>query len=226
MVPQHLGIIMDGNRRWAKAVGLPSLKGHQEGFEVLKRICYAAIDRGIEILTFYAFSTENWNRTPAEVKYMMELALTKAVTEIAELDEQGIRFRFVGSRTNLSKKLLAALDHAEAQTAGNTRGTLAICFNYGGAQELADAAADLIRTGITPANVTPELLAEHLYAPDLPPLDLIIRTSGEHRLSGFMLGRAAYAELYFVEKHWPDFTAADLDAAVTEYASRMRRFGR
>lgn len=217
---------MDGNRRWAKAAGLPSVRGHQEGFEVLKRISYAAIDRGIKIITFYAFSTENWNRTPAEVKYMLELTLTKAVTEIAELHEQGIRFRFVGSRKGLSKKLLAALDHGEAITAKNSRGTLAICFNYGGAQELADATAAMIRSGISPDAVTPELLAEHLYAPDLPPLDLIIRTSGEHRLSGFMLGRAAYSELYFAEKHWPDYTAADLDVAFTEYASRMRRFGR
>lgn len=217
---------MDGNRRWAKAVGVPSLKGHQEGFEVLKRISYAAIERGIEMITFYAFSTENWNRTPAEVKYLMELTLSKAVSDIGELHEEKIRFRFVGSRTGLSNKLLAALDNAEAMTAANTRGTLAICFNYGGAEELVHATAALIRSGVAPDKVTPELIAANLYVPDLPPLDLVIRTSGEHRLSGFMLWRAAYAELYFEDKHWPDYTAVDLDAALTDYGSRMRRFGR
>jgi undecaprenyl diphosphate synthase len=225
VLPDHIGIIPDGNRRWAKAQGLGSLEGHRAGVDALKRVCYAGLERGIKTITYFAFSSENWQRTPDEVKYLMELFLTKLTTDIAEVNDRGIRFRILGSRQNLSKKLVTAIERAEELTLANTGGTLALCLNYGGEQELADAAAALIETGVKAEAVTPELLARHLYAPDLPPLDLIIRTSGEHRISGFMLYRAAYAELYFAEKHWPDFGADDLDAALSDYAKRKRRFG-
>ena len=225
MLPHHVGIIPDGNRRWAKANGRSSLEGHQVGVEVLKKVCYAGFDLGIKTITYFAFSTENWERTPDEVKYLMELFISKLTTDINEVHDKGVRFRVLGSRQGLGKRLLAAIDNAEKLTADNTGGTLAICLNYGGEQELADAVAELIRQGTKADEVTPELLARHLYAPDLPPLDLVIRTSGERRLSGFMLYRAAYAELYFVEKHWPDFTPEDFAAALTDYAKRKRRFG-
>jgi undecaprenyl diphosphate synthase len=225
VLPHHVGIIPDGNRRWAKANGRSSLEGHQVGVEVLKKVCYAGFDLGIKTITYFAFSTENWERTPDEVKYLMELFISKLTTDINEVHDKGVRFRVLGSRQGLGKRLLAAIDNAEKLTADNTGGTLAICLNYGGEQELADAVAELIRQGTKADEVTPELLARHLYAPDLPPLDLVIRTSGERRLSGFMLYRAAYAELYFVEKHWPDFTPEDFAAALTDYAKRKRRFG-
>ena len=225
MLPQHVGIIPDGNRRWAKAKGLGSVEGHQAGVGVLKQICYTGFDLGIKTITYFAFSTENWERTPDEVKYLMELFVNKLTTEIAEVHEKGVRFRMLGSRQGLGKRLLAAVDKAEELTAANTGGTLAICLNYGGEQELADATAALIRSDVAAEDVTPELLSQYLYTPDLPPLDLVIRTSGERRTSGFMLYRAAYAELYFEEKHWPDFTPADLEAALADYAKRKRRFG-
>ena len=218
MLPKHVGIIPDGNRRWAKAKGLPSFEGHQAGVAALKRVCYAGLDRGIKTITYFAFSSENWERTPAEVKYLMELFVNKLTTEIAEVHDKGVRFRMLGSRQGLSKRLIGALDRAEALTADNTGGTLAMCINYGGEQELADAAAELIRAGTKADDVTPELLAQHLY-------DLVIRTSGERRTSGFMMYRAAYAELYIAEKHWPDFGADDLDAALDDYDKRKRRFG-
>jgi undecaprenyl diphosphate synthase len=224
-LPKHVGIIPDGNRRWAKAKGRPSLEGHQAGVEALKRVCYAGLDRGIKTITYFAFSSENWERTPDEVKYLMTLFVNKLTNEIAEVHDKNVRFRMLGSRTGLGKKLLDAIDRAEALTADNQGGTLAICLNYGGEQELADAAAELIRQGTKAEEVTPELLAQHLYVPELPPLDLVIRTSGEHRTSGFMMYRAAYAELYFADKHWPDFAATDLDAALADYAKRKRRFG-
>ncbi len=225
MLPRHVGIIPDGNRRWAKANGLSSFEGHQAGVDALKRICYAGLDEGIKTITYFAFSSENWQRTPDEVKYLMELFVNKLTNEIAEVHEKDVRFRMLGSRQGLGKRLLAAIDRAEELTSKNTGGTLAICLNYGGEQELADAAADMIRAGVKPDEVTPELLAQYLYVPELPPLDLIIRTSGEHRISGFMLYRSAYAELYFAEKHWPDFSADDLAAALQDYAKRKRRFG-
>ncbi len=225
MLPIHVGIIPDGNRRWAKDQGLTSVEGHQAGVAALKRVCYAGLDQGIKTITYFAFSSENWQRTPDEVKYLMELFVNKLTTEIAEVHDKGVRFRMLGSRQGLGKRLLAAIDRAEELTAKNAGGTLAICLNYGGEQELADATAELIRKGTKAADVTPELLAQHLYVPDLPPIDLVIRTSGERRLSGFMLYRAAYAELYFVDKHWPDFSADDLGEALADYGKRKRRFG-
>jgi undecaprenyl diphosphate synthase len=225
-VPRHLGIIPDGNRRWAKAKGLPTLEGHRQGVEAFKQICYAALDHGVEVVTYYAFSTENWHRTPAEVKYLMELFFAKVTSDIAEVHDLNVRFRFVGSRVGLGDRLLKALDNAEAVTAANTRGTLAICLNYGGEQELVDAAAQVLAAGVVPAALSIDMLAGALYAPELPPIDLVIRTSGEQRLSGFMLWRAAYAELYFTAKHWPDFTPDDLALALDDYAGRKRRFGK
>lgn len=183
-----------------------------------------AFDRGVKVFTMYAFSTENWSRAEEEVGYLMELFYGLATDEMSELGNKNIRFRVIGSRQLLPARLVAALETAEQRTEHNTGGTIALCLNYGGEQEIADAVTSLIASGHT-GEVTPADINSHLYAPEIPPVDLIIRTSGEHRTSGFMLWRAAYAEFYFVAKHWPEFTEADLDAALTDYAKRHRRFG-
>ncbi len=224
-VPQHIGIIPDGNRRWAKANGLPSLEGHRRGVEVIKGVATAALDAGVTYITFYAFSAENWRRASSEVKYLMKLFYRIATKDIDELHAEGVQFRIIGSRKGLSAKLSKAFDAAIAKTAANTRGVMSLCLNYGGEQEIADAAAAIIREGIAADDVTPEIIAAHLYEPDIPPVDLIVRSSGEQRTSGFMLWRAAYAELIFVDKHWPEFGPVDLSLALDEFSRRQRRLG-
>ncbi len=224
-VPLHLGIIPDGNRRWAKAQGLPTLEGHRRGLEVARTIAEAAHDAGVRYFSIYAFSTENWARTEEEVGYLMNLFVRMLTREMKGLEERGVRLRLIGSRDRLPKKLIKALDEAEARTADNQNGTIGLCLNYGGHAELADATRSLLASHAAPEVITPADIEAHLYAPEIPPVDLIIRTSGEHRLSGFMLWRAQYAELAFVDKHWPDFTSADLEAILADYAQRQRRFG-
>lgn len=224
-VPRHLGIILDGNRRWARAQGLPKLEGHRRGYENLKTIGEAARARGIEFLSAYCFSTENWNRSEEEVEYLMGLLYWVATHEVTEMHRKNIRVRFLGSRERLSSRILKAIDSAETLTADNSGGTLALCINYGGQVEIAAAVKQLMADGADADDITPAAIENQLYAPDIPPLDLIIRTSGEQRLSNFMLWRAAYAELYFTKKHWPEFAAADLDMALFDYATRTRRFG-
>ncbi len=224
-VPLHLGLILDGNRRWARAHSLPTLEGHRQGYNNLKDIAKAAINRGISYVSAFIFSTENWNRTPKEVKYIMDLTYKMLTRDVAELNEENIRVVWLGRPERLSRKLLQALKNAEESTKDNTKGTLCVCFNYGGRQELVDATKQLIKSGVTPAEVTMERLAANLYQPTIPPIDLLVRTSGEHRISGFMLYRAAYAELLFTDKFWPDFTDADLDLVLATYAERQRRFG-
>ncbi len=224
--PNHLGLILDGNRRWAKREGKPALEGHRAGFSNLKIIADAAWKRGVKILSAYVFSTENWNRSQKEVDYLMELLVAVVKKEMNELDQKGIRVRFLGSREKVSQKVLDSIDEAEKLTQSNKNGTLALCFNYGGHLEMVDALKSMVNEGVLPGEITEESVAEHLYAPDLPPIDLIIRTSGEQRISNFMLWRAAYSELYFTDKYWPEFTTEDLDAALEDYASRQRRFGK
>lgn len=222
--PRHIGLILDGNRRWAKQQGIATLEGHRAGYSNLKNISKAAFNRGIGYLSAYAFSTENWNRSAEEVKYLMDLLLWVATNEAFEMHKENIRVRFVGSKERLDAKILSAIKKAEDLTVNNRGGTLALCVNYGGQQELVEAFKSMAVKGIG-SEATAEDVSNHLYAPDIPPLDLIIRTSGEQRLSNFMLWRAAYAELLFIQKHWPDFNESDLDAALAEYASRQRRFG-
>jgi undecaprenyl diphosphate synthase len=224
-IPVHLGLILDGNRRWAKEQGLRPFEGHRRGYLRLKQIALAAFDKGVQYVSAYVFSTENWNRDPAEVAYLMDLLHWVATRELNKLHRHNIRVVFLGSHRGLSSAILEAIQQGEAKTAHNTGGTLVLCLNYGGQQELADAAANLIRAGVTADAVTPELLSRYLYGPEIPPVDFIIRTSGEQRLSGFLLWSAAYAEIKFVLKNWPAFTTSDLDAALQDYAGRQRRFG-
>jgi len=225
VVPKHLGLILDGNRRWAKAQGLPKLEGHREGYSNLKTIGKAAIKRGVKYVSAYVFSTENWNRSKNEVSYLMKLLIWVAEHEVDELHKDNIRVICVGSEDRLNNKTLQAIKRADEKTKNNTAGSLALGLNYGVHQDITDAVKSIIGSEISAEDVTPEVIEQHLYAPDIPPIDLITRTSGEQRLSNFLLWRAAYSELLFVKKHWPAFTEADLDEALVVYAQRQRRFG-
>lgn len=223
-VPRHLGLILDGNRRWAKAHGLPSAEGHRQGFEVFRTIADAALERGIKYLSIYAFSTENWARSHDEVAFLMAFIKQLIKKHIQELHKKGVRFIWLGSIDKLDNKIITMLRDAETLTAKNTGGTFALCFNYGGHQEIADAAKAVQDAG---EEMSVGNIERHLYgAGNLPPIDFLIRTSGEHRISNFMLWRAAYSELYFTDVLWPDFTVGELDKALAEYASRQRRFGK
>lgn len=221
----HIGFIMDGNRRWARARGLPTLEGHRRGYDKLKDVGGWCIDRGIRQMTVYAFSTENWNRSKEEVAYLMELLEQGLRNEVESFLERGIRLRVIGRRHGLPSGVLDAIDHAERQTLACEKGTLYVAINYGGRPEIIDA-VNAAREHIPPnAPLTEDDLSKHLYAPEVASVDLIIRTSGEQRTSGFLLWQAAYSELYFTAVHWPDFSEADLDGALSWYTDRDRRFG-
>jgi undecaprenyl diphosphate synthase len=223
--PKHLGFILDGNRRWAVQHSLPEFDGHLAGYNALRDVIEACVDAGVEYISIYAFSTENWKRDKQEVSNLMKLATRAIASDLKRFVARGTRLRFVGRRDGLEGKLLAAVDKAEEATRSLQNSTVLICFNYGGQQEIADAARRLVEDGLSPDEITPEAIAERLYAPDAPPLDLIVRTSGEQRLSNFMLWRAAYSELFFLEKFWPDMTKDDVADIIKEYHRRNRRFG-
>jgi undecaprenyl diphosphate synthase len=224
-VPIHLGIILDGNRRWAKKHGLTVAEGHRQGYLTFKTITRAAMKRGVKYLSAYVFSNENWQREKSEVRDLMKILVWVLKHEVKELHKEGIRVRVIGSKMRFGAAMLRAILHAEELTKDNTRGTLLLCLDYGGQQEIVDAVKRIALTGLDPEDITPELITQHLYAPDVPPLDLIIRTSGEQRLSNFMLWEAAYSELAFTNTYWPDYSVQDLQAALDNYAQRRRRFG-
>lgn len=222
---KHLGLILDGNRRWAKEHGLPTLQGHKKGFETLKEIIREAFEvHEIPFVSAYVFSTENWNRTEEEISYLLNMALRVTTNEVKELHKEGIRVRFLGVTDKLSSKLLKAIEEAEDLTKNNTKGTVALCFNYGGQQEIADAANAAMQGG--KQDLTPEDIEQNLYASDMPPVDLMIRTSGEQRISGFMLWRMAYAEIAFIKTYWPDFSKKELADVIDDFYGRERRFGK
>ena len=214
----RVAVIMDGNGRWASERGLPVLAGHRQGAKTLKQIVKDAVGLEIEELTVYAFSTENWSRPDEEVKGLMELFGELIVSETPELDEQGVRMRFVGSREGVSAGLGEQMSWSEDETAGNSRMTLFVAFNYGGRAEILDAAERYSGGG-------EGAFADLLYAPEMRDPELVIRTSGEHRLSNFLLWQSAYSEFVFSEVLWPDFDRAELERALQEYATRSRRFG-
>ncbi len=279
---RHLGIIADGNRRWAREHNLPTIEGHKKGIDTIEALVEAAGAAGIEYITFYVFSTENWNRSDEEVGYIMHLVETKILDYVKKLAAKNARFIVLGSRRHLSDRVAQVLDAAEAMTANCTGITVCFCFNYGGEQEIAAAAnaalSDLLasqnaaakaeseskaepeskakskpepesKTKSEPSqrsasakapdsdssssrnskselsHFTPDLIRRHLYHPEIPDLDMIVRTSGEQRLSGFMLWRASYAELLFLDKYFPDLTKADIPKIITEFEGRHRRFG-
>jgi undecaprenyl diphosphate synthase len=224
-VPEHLGLILDGNRRWAREQGRSVAEGHREGYLNLKKIVRLSMKHGVRYVSAYVFSTENWQRDRQEVRDIMKILAWVLKHEVKEFDREGIRLRVVGSKLKLGTAMLRAIHHAEKKTENNTRGTLLLCLDYGGQQEIVEAVKRIAESGIDPEEITPELIAHHLYAPDVPPLDLIIRTSGEQRLSNFMLWEAAYSELAFSKKYWPDFDEKSLESALEDYATRHRRFG-
>jgi undecaprenyl diphosphate synthase len=220
-----VAIIMDGNGRWAESRGLPVEAGHREGTRALRRTVEAAIDLGIDSLVVYAFSTENWARPDAEVAELMEILSETIDRELPDLAKQGVRTRFLGRRDRVDEWLREKMAGLEESTAHLGTLQLWIAFDYGGRAELVYAAQRLVGDGVDPARVDEPALAQRLYAPELGDVDLLVRTSGELRLSNFLLWEAAYAELVFTDTLWPDFGADDLKAAVDEYAARTRRFG-
>ncbi len=224
-LPHHIACILDGNRRWARAHGLPTLEGHRRGYDKVKDVADWCIARGIKVLTVFAFSTENWKRTEEEVGYLMNLVEAMFTRDLQELHGRGIRLRVLGGRDRLRPSILRALDEAQRVTKDNNKLTLAVCFNYGGHQEILDACKKMVSDGLSLDQMDEQALTSRLYWPDMPPPDLIIRTSGEQRLSGFLLWGCAYAELYWTETHWPAFSEVDLDQALAEYAARQRRYG-
>ena len=224
-IPRSVAIIMDGNGRWAEARGLPVEAGHQEGTRALRRTVEAALELGIQSLTVYAFSTENWLRPPAEVDSLMAIFRETIDRELPDLAKQGVRTRFIGRRDRASAELQERMAALELETADRERLELWIAFDYGGRAELADAARRLVASRMAPEEIDEDVLAVYLYAPDMLDPDLLIRTSGELRLSNFLLWQLAYSELVFVERLWPDFGEQDLRRAVGEYARRRRRFG-
>jgi undecaprenyl diphosphate synthase len=222
---RSVAIIMDGNGRWARRRGLPVAAGHRAGTRALRRTVEAAIDLGVESVTVYAFSTENWSRPREEVDALMEIFLETIDRELPDLARQGVRTRFIGRRDRAPLELQERMAGLEDDTAGNERLNLWIAFDYGGRAELVEAARRLVESGIEPEEVDENALAAHLYAPELPDPDLLIRTSGELRMSNFLLWQLAYSELVFVDKLWPDFGPRDLHEALGSYARRRRRFG-
>jgi undecaprenyl diphosphate synthase len=224
-IPTHVGFIMDGNRRWARQHTIPELDGHLAGYNAMKEVLIAAYDSGIKYVTLYAFSSENWKRDDSEVTGLMNLAVRAVASDLKMLIERDVRVRFLGVREGLSKQVLGAIEKAEKTTARLTKATLLVCFNYGGKREIVDAVRACMRAGLTPEQVTEEAISERLYAPDVPPPDIIVRTSGERRLSNFMLWRSDYSELLFLDKYWPDMTKQDVADMIEEYSNRQRRFG-
>ena len=224
-IPRHIGYIVDGNRRWAKQHGLPAYEGHLAGYNAIQEVARATKAAGVEFMSAYIFSTENWKRSEDEVNKLMGLVLRLVTSDLHFFDEENVKLVIAGTRDGLSDRVLRAIDEAEQRTAGNTAGTLMLCFNYGGQQELIDAYKKLVQSGVSAKEITAEKIAENLYTPEVPPCDLIVRTSGEQRLSNFQLWRSAYSELMFLDKHWPDMTKDDVGAILKEYAQRQRRFG-
>lgn len=221
----HVALILDGNRRWAKKRGLKSVEGHQRGAEVLKKIALNFFDRGIPYISAYIFSTENWQRTQSEVNYLMSLVIKATEKYLDEFNQKNIRIRIIGSRENLPKNVLNSIDKVESKTISNKRGTLALCFNYGGKDEIVRAVSNIVQDKVAQSEVTEELFESYLLSGELPPVDLLIRTSGEQRLSGFLLWKIAYSELFFTDTLWPDFDKSDIDEALEFYQGRERRYG-
>jgi undecaprenyl diphosphate synthase len=228
-IPRHVAIIMDGNGRWASARGLPRGEGHRRGVEALRKTVRAAGEMGISFLTIFSFSAENWSRPPSEIRDLMGLLRRFIRNDLAELHQNRVRVRVIGERADLDPDIRRLLEEAEELTKDNDGLTLVVAFNYGARQEIARATARIvaaIKAGAIDASaISADLIGQNLDAPDLPDPDLIIRTSGEQRLSNFLLWQAAYSELVFVPTYWPDFDRTALESAIAEYHRRERRFG-
>jgi undecaprenyl diphosphate synthase len=220
-----VAIIMDGNGRWAERRGLPVAEGHRAGTKALRRTVEAAIDLGLEALVVYAFSTENWSRPAGEVDSLMDIFVETIERELPDLVRQGVRTRFIGRRDRASEMLGGQMARLEEETAQNDRLNLWVALDYGGRGELVEAVRRLVQAGVDPAEIDEDAVRAHLYAPELPDPDLLIRTSGELRISNFLLWQLAYSELVFVDTLWPDFGRDELEHALADYANRRRRYG-
>lgn len=228
-VPAHVAVVMDGNGRWANQRGLPRTEGHRAGEAALLDVVAGALQIGVQHLSVYAFSTENWRRSPDEVRFLMGFNREVLHRQRDQLDRWGVRIRWAGREPRLWRSVVNDLKIAEEQTRRNTRMTLSMCVNYGGRVEIADAvreiAAEVAAGRLRPDRVTEKSIQKHLYLPDLPDVDLFVRSSGEQRTSNFLLWQSAYAEMVFLDRLWPDFTRVDLWEAIERYAGRDRRFG-
>ena len=225
LMPKHIGYVIDGNRRWAKMHGLPTYEGHLAGYNAIKEVLLETLHSGVKYATAYIFSTENWKRSKDEVGYLMGMLLRALESDLPTFLEHNVQLKVIGTRDDLSDAVLKAIDKAEDKTASLNGGTLLLCLNYGGQLEIVDAVKKIVQSGLESEDITAEVISNNLYAPEVPPCDLIVRTSGEQRLSNFMLWRAAYSEFIFLEKNWPDMTKDDVSAILETYASRQRRFG-
>ncbi len=223
---KHIGLILDGNRRWAKAHGFPAIEGHRQGYKNLKTIVEAAAKLNVKFISAYVFSSENWTRSSDEVSGIMKLLLWVLKNEIKSFHKQNVRILFAGCTDNLRPEIIKSLSLAEELTKNNTKITVVVCINYGGRQEITDAVKKIIDSGLDSSKITDDIVQENLYQPNIPPPDLVIRTSGEQRLSNFLTWQSAYSELVFTDKLWPDFTAADLKNCIGEFYKRTRRFGK
>ena len=225
-VPVHVAAVMDGNGRWAKRRGLKRTEGHAAGEEALLDATYGCLDLGVRWFTVYAFSTENWRRPADEVRYLMNFNESLLLRRRDELHEQNVRMRFIGRRDRrVPRRVIRRMDEALELTENNTRMTLTIAFNYGGRAEIVDAVRRIVDSGIESSKITEKTIARHLYDPEMPDPDLMIRTSGEHRISNYLLWELAYSELVFPDVLWPDFRREHLFDAVRQYQERTRRFG-
>jgi undecaprenyl diphosphate synthase len=225
-VPRHLAIVMDGNRRWARKKHLPAIAGHRAGVDTIRRTLRAARERGVEYLTLYSFSTENWSRDEEEVGALMALLEETIRRETKTLVEDGVRLMVIGRLQQLSERLQRAIAGAVKETSPGTRGVMTLAFNYGGRAEIVDAVKRLVADGVPADQVDEAAIARRLYAPEHPDPDLLIRTGGELRVSNFLLWEVAYSEMWATQVLWPDFSVADLDTALQSYTKRERRFGR
>jgi undecaprenyl diphosphate synthase len=225
-VPRHVAVIMDGNRRWAREQGVPEAQGHAAGVEAVRPIVERAQLRGVQVLSIYAFSRENWARDRDEVRTIFSLLDAAIQDYTPDLVRQGVAVRLLGRLDEIDPRTRGSIEEALRRTAGGTRMTLNVAFNYSGRSEIVDAVRGCLRDGVAPEDVTEATLSERLYTAELPDVDLLIRTGGDQRISNFLLWQAAYAELYFCERFWPDFDPPELDLALEEYARRSRRFGR
>jgi undecaprenyl diphosphate synthase len=225
-VPAHVAIVMDGSGRWANRRGLPRTEGHAAGEEALVDTAYGALDLGVKWVTVYAFSTENWRRPADEVRFLMNFNESLLLRRRDELNEKGVRVRFLGRRDwRVPRRVLRRMDESEALTADNREMTLTLAFNYGGRAEIVDAVKGIVASGIPASKVDERAIRSHLYRPDMPDPDLVIRTSGEYRISNFLLWELAYAELVFTDVLWPDFRRNHLVDSIVEFQGRSRRYG-
>ena len=223
ITPYHVAILPDGNRRWAKEQGLSISEGHRKGMDKIRQAAYWCREKGIKVLTFFVFSTENWNRAKSEIDYFMSFVQQALTLDLEEFKKDGIKLRIIGTKDKLSKNIIAAAERAEKYTAENKGMTINLGLSYGGKAEITDAIKHIVKDRVKPEKISEELVSDSLWVPQ--DIDLVIRTGGEKRISNFLIWQAAYSELYFLDKYWPDFSKRDLNNIISDYGKRERRFG-